>query len=302
VLIPVAFTLQPVNQGVLPGTNVTLTSSATGTGPVRYQWRFEGVNIVGATNASYSFTNASYPAQHGNYSVVATDDISSVTSTNAFIFVLLKPGIVTNPVAQTVLQGGTARFSVMATGAPPFYYRWLRNGSLYASNTFPDLVITNCQTNGTFRLVVGNLAGTANSVPSGGVPLTVLRDFDKDGMADNWETNYAGFSTNNAADALLDFDGDGMINRDEFGAGTNPNDVLSLLQIVLSATNTSTLQFVAQTNIDYTVQYRTNLSAALWNSLTNIPASSLLRTVEVDVATPPGNGERYYRVVTPLVP
>ena len=302
VLIPVAFTLQPVNQNVLPGTNVTLAALATGTGPVRYQWRFEGTDIPAATNASYSFTNASYPGQHGSYSVLIRDDVSTLVSTNAFVFVLLKPGLVTQPGAQTVLQGGTARFSVIATGAPPLYFRWLRNGSLYVSNRFPELVITNCQTNGTFRLIVGNLAGTANSVPAGGVALTVLRDNDADGQADAWETNYAGFSTNNAADALLDFDGDGMINRDEFVAGTNPTDALSLLQIILSTTNTSTLEFVAQTNLDYTVQFRTNLSSALWNSLSNILASPQVRTVVVEVAAPPGVGERYYRIVTPLLP
>ena len=162
--------------------------------------------------------------------------------------------------------------------------------------------ITNSQSNGTFRVIVGNLAGTANSVPASGVALTVLRDFDGDGQADAWETNYPGFSTNNAADALLDFDGDGMINRDEFVAGTNPTDALSLLKIILSTTNTSSLQFVAQTNLGYTVQYRTNLSSALWNNISNIPSSPLVRTVVVEVAAPPGVGQRYYRIVTPAGP
>ena len=80
ILIPVAFNLQPVGQIVLPGTNVTLSSLAMGTGVVRYQWRFEGSNILAATNASYSFINAAYPTHHGNFSVVVTDDLSSLTS------------------------------------------------------------------------------------------------------------------------------------------------------------------------------------------------------------------------------
>jgi hypothetical protein len=301
VLFPVYFTLQPVSQNVLPGTNVTLQAAALGNGPLRYQWRFEGTNLAGATNASLSFTNAQL-VTHGNYSVLVTDDISLATSTNAFVFVLIRPGITSHPLAQTVLQGGTARFSVIATGAPPFYYRWLRNGALWASNNFPDLVITNCQSNGTFRVTVGNLAGTAGSLPSGGVPLTVLRDFDGDGMADNWETNYPGFSTNTAADAMLDFDGDGMINRDEFLAGTNPTDALSLLKIILSTTNATTLQFVAQTNIGYTVQGRTNLTVGSWLNLSNIAAQSQVRTVEWNTVSPPGTPDRFYRVVTPIVP
>jgi len=302
IVAPVAFALHPQNQNVQPGTNVTINSLASGTGVVRYQWRFEGANIPNATNASYSFTNASVPEHHGNFSVIASDDVSTALSSNALIFVLVKPGITVHPVPQTVVQGGTAVFSVTATGAPPLYYRWLRNGSLWASNTFPDLVITNCQSNGTFRVTVGNLAGTVGSVPASGVALTVLRDFDGDGMADLWETNYPGFSTNNAADALLDFDGDGMINRDEFVAGTNPLDALSLLKIVLSATNASTLQFVAQTNIGYTVQWRTNLSVGTWLNLSNVAAQSQVRTVELNVPKPLPEPQRYYRVATPIVP
>jgi hypothetical protein len=296
---------QPASQNVQPGTNFTFSVLATGAGPLSYQWRFNGAAIPGATGSSLIYSNAQLDTHSGYYDVLITDNIGTRTSQAATLIVLVKPVISSHPVATTVLQGQTARFSVVAgPNHPllPLYYRWLRNGALWASNTFPDLVITNCQSNGTFRVTVGNLAGTIGSIPAGGVALTVLRDFDGDGMADIWETNYPGFSTNNAADALLDFDGDGMINRDEFVAGTNPTDALSLLKIIVSATNASSLQFVAQTNIGYTVQSRTNLSSAVWNSISNITASPQVRTVAVDVVAPPGIGERYYRIVTPLVP
>lgn len=48
-------------------------------------------------------------------------------------------------------------------------------------------------------------------------------DTDRDGMPDNWETTYS-FSPNNAADATQDADGDGLNNRAEWKAGTNPRD------------------------------------------------------------------------------
>ncbi len=47
------------------------------------------------------------------------------------------------------------------------------------------------------------------------------RDTDKDGMPDVWEIAN-GFNTNSAADATQDADGDGLNNRAEFLAGTNP--------------------------------------------------------------------------------
>ena len=50
-----------------------------------------------------------------------------------------------------------------------------------------------------------------------------------DGLPDNWQDTYF----TNAADsaATNDFDGDGVLNGDEFAAGTNPTDPLSFLRV-----------------------------------------------------------------------
>jgi hypothetical protein len=168
------------------------------------------------------------------------------------------------------------------------------------------LVLTNVQANGMIRVAVTNV-GTPSPAYSPGpfsgsnVQLIMLADFDADGVADAWEMQY-GFSTNNAADALLDFDGDGMINRDEYIAGTNPTNALSVLKVVFSAASTVELNFTAQADVSYTVQWNTNLTAPVWSNLTSITSQSLVRTVLVDTATAPPSPERYYRVVTPLVP
>ncbi len=301
VLLPVAFTISPTNQiTVEPGTNVTLVSLAVGNGTVRYQWRFEGTNLLNATNASHSFSNVSLAFGHGNFSVVAVDDISIATSTNAQVFVRVRPGITLQPMPQQVIQGGSAMFICVATGAPPILYRWLTNGVGYVTNTSGILLFPNAQVNFSVRANPVNAAGNVNSST---VALTVLRDFDGDGIADIWETNYFGFSTNNNADGLIDFDGDGLINRDEYVAGTNPTNALSVLRLVPSATNAHTLQFVAQTNRTYTIVCRTNLSGAPWTGVTNIFPSITVRTVTVESAVSPAlNPERYYRVLTPMIP
>jgi hypothetical protein len=314
VQVPVYFSVQPTNQNVLPGTNVTLSSIAIGSGTLRYQWRFEGTNIPNATNAAYSFTGANLTNHHGTYSIVVEDDISTATSSNAFIYVLVRPGVVTHIASQTVLQGANATFSLMATGAPPLGYRWIRNGGSIpgATTSVPVLVITNVQASGTIRVSVTNIAlpssgtGAFSPGPAAGnnVLLTMLADVDGDGIWDSWETNYFGTAntTNNAANALEDPDGDGMSNLDEYRAGTIPTDALSVLKIVLSATNANVLQFVAQTNLSYTVQSRSNLTAATWLNLTSIASSPLVRTVQLDTVTAPPGTEHYFRVVTPSVP
>ena len=304
ILTPVFFSVQPTNQNVQPGTNVTLRSTAVGSGTVRYQWRFEGTNIPNATNANYSFANASL-AQHGTYSVVAIDDVSSAISSNAFIYVLVRPGFVMPPQPVTVVHGGTAIFSVVATGAPPLYYRWVRNGVGILTSSVPTLILTNVQLGNPnpvpIRCAVTNFVSGVGGVNSITVQLTVHADFDEDGVGDPWEAQY-GFSTNNAADALLDFDGDGMIHRHEYIAGTDPTDALSVLKMAIGATNALELNFTAQSNITYTVQWQTNLAVTAWNNLTNITAQPQLRTIQLDTSTVPFSPQRYFRVVTPLAP
>src|SRR5688572_18916200 len=187
---------------------------ALSTQPVRYQWRFEGTNIPGATNATFSFANAKLNQHHGNFSVVAMDGATTIASTNAFVYVMAPPGVATQPKPQTVLQGQAAIFSLVATGATPFSYFWLRNGQLYETTSVPELVIPNLQASGNIRVVVRNTAGQTNSIT---VSLTMIPDFDGDGLGDAWETTHFGAaSTNSASNVFQDPDNDGMNNRDEY--------------------------------------------------------------------------------------
>jgi hypothetical protein len=117
-------------------------------------------------------------------------------------------------------------------------------------------------------------------------------------MADIWESQN-GLATNNAGDALLDPDNDKMRNRDEYIAGTNPTNELSLLKLFFPTP--TALNFTAQSNISYSVLWQTNPVLPVWNTLTNVSALPSVRTIEMDATTEPLAPQKYFRVVTPIV-
>ncbi len=82
------------------------------------------------------------------------------------------PAITTQPASVTVNSGGSASFSVVATGTAPLSYQWLFNASAIAgatSDTYNLSSATSAQA-GTYTVTVTNAAG---SVTSNGATLTV---------------------------------------------------------------------------------------------------------------------------------
>lgn len=82
VVLPVSITAEPQSQTNVAGNTSTFTVSATGSGPVQYQWQFDSTNIAGATNSSLILTDIQ-SANAGNYSVMVFNAISSTNSTVA---------------------------------------------------------------------------------------------------------------------------------------------------------------------------------------------------------------------------
>jgi uncharacterized repeat protein (TIGR01451 family) len=69
------------------GEQLSLSAMGSGSGPLTYQWRLNGNNITGATNATYHKPNAS-TGDAGTYSVVVTGATGSTTITAGVIAVL----------------------------------------------------------------------------------------------------------------------------------------------------------------------------------------------------------------------
>jgi uncharacterized repeat protein (TIGR03803 family) len=85
-----SITAQPLGQRVLLGSSASFSVSVSGTPPFSYRWRFNGSSLLNATNSAYAI-QAVGTNNTGNYSVVVTNLAGSVTSSNAFLTVMVPP-------------------------------------------------------------------------------------------------------------------------------------------------------------------------------------------------------------------
>jgi hypothetical protein len=105
------------------GSNVTFTVIARGFPPPTYHWRFNNQAISGANAASFVRSNVQ-PAHAGNYSVIVSNLVGQLVSSNATLTVL--------PLAALWLQNLAAlpdgRISLVVTGEPGYPF-WLERST-----------------------------------------------------------------------------------------------------------------------------------------------------------------------------
>ncbi len=85
--VPPTIQTQPRSVTVTAGGTATFSVTATGTAPLAYQWKRNGVNIAGATSATLTLVNVT-EAQAGTYTVVVSNAAGSVTSVAVNLTVL----------------------------------------------------------------------------------------------------------------------------------------------------------------------------------------------------------------------
>ena len=165
-------TNQPLGTNIAVSSNATLTVVAGGTS-IGYQW-YKDNQIVANSNAStFTFTSAQI-TNSGVYSVVVTNLVGSVTSSNAVVWVVDKPKIVTQPSNAVALVGGSTNFTVVCTNAATSllnYQWWYSNTASHASNAISGATsnsynISSIATNngGGYFVIVTNVAGSDTSV------------------------------------------------------------------------------------------------------------------------------------------
>lgn len=119
VMEPPVINTHPASQIVGAGGNVLFTVAATGSAPLAYQWHFNGGDIAGATDSSYTRTNVQ-SADSGSYTVIITNLAGTATSDAAELTVNSPPALAAIA-DRTVHAGVTFSITNSATDldAPP---------------------------------------------------------------------------------------------------------------------------------------------------------------------------------------
>ncbi len=163
-------TRQPADTTALASLNASFSVTATGLGPLSYQWRYNGSPIPGATGSILTLSGLE-TGQAGLYSVVVLNASGAVISDDARLTVLIPVSIASQPQSVFVrikpdaqaAPSTNATFTVGATTFnPPLSYQWRFNGQNIPGATASSHTVVNVTTNdyGAFSCAVSDGVGT----------------------------------------------------------------------------------------------------------------------------------------------
>jgi hypothetical protein len=160
---------QPVT--VEAGQSASLTVVATGSA-LTYRWIKNGVEVPlttpGATSATLTF-NPAKTTDSGDYQVRVSNSGGNKLSATAKLTVnavaVIAPTIGTPPANTTVAVGGSATFTVSATGGGTLAYQWSKGGSPLNGQTGATLTLSPVavDSGGTYTVRVSNAGGFAEA-------------------------------------------------------------------------------------------------------------------------------------------
>ena len=173
-------TRQPHDTTIDENRTAIFSLAATGTG-LTYQWQKNDTTISAATAPSYTTPAVTIADSGALFQCMITNAGGAVTSSSAVLSVRrVPPTIISQPSSQTINEGDSATFSVLANGTQPLSYQWFRNDTLIAGATSNRYRITEVVVSFDsvrFHCLVTNAAGSTTSLnamltvnPPAGVP------------------------------------------------------------------------------------------------------------------------------------
>ncbi len=163
---PLALVVSPVSQTVPTGARVTFTAAATGTSRVTYQWKRNGSDLAGETNATLVLASAR-PADNGDYTVDVHNRSGTVTSRPATLLVLGAPEILSVRGAASLGLSDFLNLTVTARGVAPLGFQWRKDGNPLPGATAAELLLraVTLTDAGRYDVVVTNELGSTTSDP-----------------------------------------------------------------------------------------------------------------------------------------
>ncbi|SHH81203.1 hypothetical protein SAMN04488109_5578, partial [Chryseolinea serpens] len=170
---PPAISAQPVaSQAICEGLSASFSVTASGTS-LTYQWKKNGVDIGGATSATYTIPTIA-TADGATYTVEVSGTCTPpVTSNGSVLTVRELPEVLADPASQTVCAGSPVTFSVNVGATTTPSYQWRKNGTVIGGATNPTYTIASVATTdaANYSVTVNGICGTP--VTSGNGVLTV---------------------------------------------------------------------------------------------------------------------------------
>jgi uncharacterized delta-60 repeat protein len=136
--------------------------------PVNYTWTKDGGPVPSAPNGPTLVIPVVDSSHAGVYRITASNSKGATQSAAITLALNIPLSISAHPQPQTALVGGSASFSVTATGTPAPTYQWRRNGLDLIGQTGSTLNLSNLQLSdtGSITVAVRNAFGTVVSNPA----------------------------------------------------------------------------------------------------------------------------------------